>query len=111
MVPFRKPEKQPEEIPVKKNRQFKTPARTYILLVAVTVLPFAAAGVTMADSLLLKEQGSFFVGGRTVYTDALTGSTTGFLGHRHQHRKHHRRPDVRSVSDSRRAPIRMFPSS
>ena len=80
MVPFRKPEKQPEEIPVKKNRQFKTPARTYILLVAVTVLPFAAAGVTMADSLLLKEQGSFFVGGRTVYTDALTGSTTGFLG-------------------------------
>src|SRR5580700_7119926 len=80
MVPFRKPEKQPEEIPVKKNRQFKTPARTYILLVAVTVLLFAAAGVTMADSLLLKEQGSFFVGGRTIFTDALTGSTTGFLG-------------------------------
>src|ERR1700721_4373288 len=80
MVPFRKPEKQPEEIPVKNNRQLKTSARMYILLGAVTVLLFAAAGVTMADSLLLKEQGSFFVGGRTVFTDALTGSTTGFLG-------------------------------
>jgi hypothetical protein len=80
MVPFRKPEKQPEEIPVKNNRQLETPARLYILLVAVTVLVFAAAGVVMADSLLLKEQGSFFVGGRTIFTDALTGSTTGFLG-------------------------------
>src|SRR5579864_6329991 len=80
MVPFRKPEKQPEEIPVKNNRHFKTPARLHILLVAVTVLLFAAAGVAMADSLPLKEQGSFFVGGRTVFTDALTGSTTGFLG-------------------------------
>jgi pimeloyl-ACP methyl ester carboxylesterase len=80
MVPFRKPEKQPEEISVKNNRQFKTPARLYILLGAVTVLLLAAAGVTMADSLLLKEQGSFFVGGRTIFTDALTGSTTGFLG-------------------------------
>jgi len=80
MVPFRKPEKQPEEIPVKNNRHFKTPARLHILLVAVTVLLFAAAGVAMADSLLLKEQGSFFVGGRTIFTNALTGSTTGFLG-------------------------------
>jgi hypothetical protein len=80
MVPFRKPEIQPEEIPVKNNRQIKTPARLYILLGAMTILLLAAAGVTMADSLLLKEQGSFFVGGRTVYTDALTGSTTGFLG-------------------------------
>jgi pimeloyl-ACP methyl ester carboxylesterase len=80
MVPFRKPEKQPEEIPVENNSQLRTPARLYILLVAVTVLLFAAAGVTMADSLLLKEQGSFFVGGRTVFTDALTGSTAGFLG-------------------------------
>jgi pimeloyl-ACP methyl ester carboxylesterase len=80
MVPFRKPEKQPEEIPVKNNRQLKTSARMYILLGVVTVLLFAAACVTMADSLLLKEQGSFFVGGRTVFTDALTGSTTGFLG-------------------------------
>ena len=80
MVPFRKPEKQPEEILVKNNRQFRRPARLHVLLGAMTILLFAAAGVTMADSLLLKEQGSFFVGGRTVYTDALTGSTTGFLG-------------------------------
>jgi hypothetical protein len=81
MVPFRKPDKQPEEIPpVKNNRQFKTPARLTILFGAVVVVLFAAAGVTLADSLLLKEQGSFFVGGRTVFTDALTGSTTGFLG-------------------------------
>ncbi len=36
--------------------------------------------MTTADSLLLKEQGSFFVGGRTIYTDALTGSPSGFLG-------------------------------
>ena len=79
MVPFRKPEKQPEEIPVKNNRQFKIPARLYIMLGAVTVL-LLAAGAAMADSLILKEQGSFFVGGRTIFTDALTGSTTGFLG-------------------------------
>ena len=80
MVPFRKSEKLPEEIPVKNNHQSKTSPRLYILLGAVTALFSAAAGVTMADSLLLKEQGSFFVGGRTVFTDALTGSTTGFLG-------------------------------
>jgi pimeloyl-ACP methyl ester carboxylesterase len=80
MIPFRKPEKQPEEIPVKNNRQLKTSARLSILFGTVAVLLLAAAGVTMADSLLLKEQGSFFVGGRTVFTDALTGSTTGFLG-------------------------------
>ncbi len=80
MVPFRKPEKQPEEIPVKNNRQFKRPARPFVRLAAISALLLAAAGVTMADSLLLKEQGSFFVGGRTVFTDALTGSTTGFLG-------------------------------
>src|ERR1700694_2972461 len=80
MVPSRKPEKQPEEIPVKNNCHLKTRARLYILLGAVTVLLFAAAAVTMADSLVLKEQGSFFVGGRSIFTDALTGSTTGFLG-------------------------------
>jgi pimeloyl-ACP methyl ester carboxylesterase len=80
MVPFRKPEKQPEEIHVKNNRQFKTSTRPFVRLAAISVLLLAAAGVTMADSLLLKEQGSFFVGGRTVFTDALTGSTTGFLG-------------------------------
>jgi pimeloyl-ACP methyl ester carboxylesterase len=80
MVPFRKPEKQPEENPVKNNRQFKTPARLFVWIAAISALLLAAAGVTMADSLLLKEQGSFFVGGRTIFTDALTGSTTGFLG-------------------------------
>src|SRR6202142_2112029 len=80
MVPFRKPEKQPEENPVKNNRQSKTPARPFVRLPAVLALLLAVAGVTMADSLLLKEQGSFFVGGRTIFTDALTGSTTGFLG-------------------------------
>ena len=80
MVPFRKPEKQPEVNPVKNNIQLNTPARRYVLVAAMTVLLLAAAGVTMADSLLLKEQGSFFVGGRTIYTDALTGTTTGFLG-------------------------------
>ena len=65
---------------MKNNCELETSARLYILLGAVTILLFAAAGVVMADSLLLKEQGSFFVGGRTVFTDALTGSTTGFLG-------------------------------
>lgn len=80
MVPFRKPEKQPEEIPVKNNRRFKTPARPFVQLAAILALFLAAAGVTLADSLLVKEQGSFFVGGHSIFTDALTGSTTGFLG-------------------------------
>ena len=65
---------------MKNNRRFRTRPRLYILLGTLTTLLLAAAGAAMADSLLLKEQGSFFVGGRTVYTDALTGSTTGFLG-------------------------------
>ena len=65
---------------MKNNRQFETRARLHILLGAVAILLLGAASVAMADSLLLKEQGSFFVGGRTVFTDALTGSTTGFLG-------------------------------
>jgi len=80
MVPFRKPEKQPEEIPVKNMHRFAKPTRSFVLLATILALFLAAAGVTMADSLLLKEQGSFFVGGRTIFTDALTGSTTGFLG-------------------------------
>jgi pimeloyl-ACP methyl ester carboxylesterase len=80
MVPFLKPKKQPEEIPVKNNRQSKISARPFVRLAAISALLLLAAGVTMADSLLLKEQGSFFVGGRSVFTDALTGSTTGFLG-------------------------------
>jgi pimeloyl-ACP methyl ester carboxylesterase len=80
MVPFLKPKKQPEEIPVKNNRQSKISARPFVRLAAISALLLLAAGVTMADSLLLKEQGSFFVGGHTIFTDALTGSTTGFLG-------------------------------
>ena len=80
MVPFRKPENQPEEIPVKNTHRFARPARSFVRLAAISALFLAAAGVAMADSLLLKEQGSFFVGGRTIFTDALTGSTTGFLG-------------------------------
>jgi hypothetical protein len=80
VIPFRKLEKRSEEIPLKNNRRFRTRPRLYILLGTLTTLLLAAAGAAMADSLLLKEQGSFFVGGRTVYTDALTGSTTGFLG-------------------------------
>ncbi|HEX8812422.1 MAG TPA: hypothetical protein VF742_10560, partial [Terracidiphilus sp.] len=65
---------------MKNNRQFKTPSRLYILLGAVAVLLLGAAVVATADSLVLKEQGSFFVGGRSMHSDALTGSTTGFLG-------------------------------
>jgi hypothetical protein len=80
VIPFRKRKELSEEIPVKNKRQHKTPARLYILAGVAAVLLFVAAGAAMADSLLLKEQGSFFVGGHTVFTDALTGSTTGFLG-------------------------------
>jgi len=65
---------------VKNSHRFVKSARPYVRLAAISALLLAAAGVTMADSLLLKEQGSFFVGGHSVYTDALTGSTTGFLG-------------------------------
>jgi pimeloyl-ACP methyl ester carboxylesterase len=54
--------------------------RQYFVLWAISGLFLAAAGAAMADSLVLKEQGSFFVGGRTIFTDALTGSTNGFLG-------------------------------
>jgi pimeloyl-ACP methyl ester carboxylesterase len=65
---------------VKDTRRFAKHVRRYVLLVAFSALTLAAASVALADSLLLKEQGSFFVGGRTVFTDALTGSATGFLG-------------------------------
>ena len=63
-----------------KNTRRTTSVRSYVTFATVAFLLLAAASVTMADSLLLKEQGSFFVGGRTVFTDTLTGSTTGFLG-------------------------------
>jgi hypothetical protein len=61
------------------NRR-KSAIRLSALLTTLMALLLAAATVTLADNLILKEQGSFFVGGRTVFTDALTGSTTGFLG-------------------------------
>jgi hypothetical protein len=54
--------------------------RLSVILVTTAVMLLAAAAVTTADSLVLKEQGSFFVGGRTVFSDALTGATAGFLG-------------------------------
>jgi hypothetical protein len=80
VVPFPKPEIQPEESPVKHTNRFAKPARPFVRLAAISALLLAAAVATMADSLLLKEQGSFFVGGRSIFTAALTGSTTGFLG-------------------------------
>ncbi len=54
--------------------------RRFFSLAAVSALFLVTAVVTMADSLVLKEQGSFFVGGHTIFTDALTGSPGGFLG-------------------------------
>jgi pimeloyl-ACP methyl ester carboxylesterase len=48
-----------------------------VQLAALSVLQ--AAGTAVADDLILKAQGSFFVGGRTVFTDALTGTPAGFL--------------------------------
>jgi pimeloyl-ACP methyl ester carboxylesterase len=65
---------------VKNTPRFTRSVRSFVVPAALLALFLAAAVVTMADSLLLKEQGSFFVGGRTVFTNALTGSTTGFLG-------------------------------
>jgi len=65
---------------VKNTRRVAIQMRLSVLLATTTLLILAVAGVVTADSLLLKEQGSFFVGGRTIYTDALTGNTTGFLG-------------------------------
>ena len=54
--------------------------RRFTSFAALVLLVLAAAAAVAADSLLIKEQGSFFVGGRTIFTDALTGSATGFLG-------------------------------
>jgi pimeloyl-ACP methyl ester carboxylesterase len=80
VVPFRKPEIQPEENPVKNQNRFARPVRPFVLLATISALFLVTAGVTLADSLFVKEQGSFFIGGRSVFTNALTGSTTGFLG-------------------------------
>ncbi|HLJ23628.1 MAG TPA: hypothetical protein VKT71_05930 [Candidatus Acidoferrales bacterium] len=65
---------------MKNKRRFQSFARPSVVFAILTVLLLAAAVATMADSLILKEQGSFFVGGHTIFTDALTGSSTGFLG-------------------------------
>jgi hypothetical protein len=53
--------------------------RKYFTATIIVLVVFAAAGVALADSLVLKSQGSFFVGGRTISTDALTGTSSGFL--------------------------------
>jgi len=65
---------------VKNARRLKSSIRLSALIATATFLLLAAAAVATADSLVLKEQGSFFIGGRSVFTDALTGSATGFLG-------------------------------
>jgi len=65
---------------VKSIHQHPRLPRRVTLLATLSLLILAAAAAVAADSLLIKEQGSFFVGGRTIFTDALTGSATGFLG-------------------------------
>jgi hypothetical protein len=65
---------------VKNTRRFARSPRRHISLASISALILAAASAVTADSLLIKEQGSFFVGGRAIFTDALTGSATGFLG-------------------------------
>jgi hypothetical protein len=80
MILLPHPERTPKELPMKNKRRFQSFARPSVVFAILTVLLLAAAVATMADSLILKEQGSFFVGGRTIFTDALTGSSTGFLG-------------------------------
>src|ERR1700719_4792954 len=62
-----------------RNCQFSKRARQYVAATVLAVAILSAAGVAIADSLVLKSQGSFFVGGRTISTDALTGTSTGFL--------------------------------
>jgi hypothetical protein len=62
---------------VKRRRPFVQPMLSFVQLAALSVLP--AAGTAVPDELILKAQGSFFVGGRTVFTDALTGTPAGFL--------------------------------
>src|SRR5712671_2175818 len=61
------------------NRQFSKRTRQYAGATVLAFVVLSAAGVAIADSLVLKSQGSFFVGGRTISTDALTGTSSGFL--------------------------------
>ena len=65
---------------MKNAGQFAKAVRRYVLLGALAAVTLATAGMTKADRLALKDQGSFFVGGRSIFTDALTGTPTGFLG-------------------------------
>ena len=59
--------------------RFNQAARLYFVKTVIAFGVLSAAGVAIADSLVLKSQGSFFVGGRTITTDALTGTASGFL--------------------------------
>ena len=61
------------------GRFFKM-VRQYFLLAAIATFVLSVAGVALADSLLIKDQGSFFVGGHTIFTDTLTGMVAGFPG-------------------------------
>ncbi len=62
------------------SHQFAKAALRLRPLAGIFAITLLAAAATAADSILIKEQGSFFVGGRTIYTDALTGNPSGFLG-------------------------------
>jgi hypothetical protein len=62
------------------TRRFSSIVRGHVALGLTLAFVLCAAGVALADSLLIKEQGSFFVGGRTIYTDTLTGMVDGFPG-------------------------------
>jgi hypothetical protein len=62
-----------------RNILFPKLSKRTVVAVALAFAVMAAAGAAIADSLVLKSQGSFFIGGRTISTDALTGNPSGFL--------------------------------
>ncbi|MGH9691450.1 MAG: hypothetical protein ACRD4C_10285 [Candidatus Acidiferrales bacterium] len=64
---------------MKHSHRFAEFVRFLALIAAVASAALAATGVAKADTLTIKAQGSFFVGGQTISTDALTGTPTGFL--------------------------------
>jgi hypothetical protein len=68
-----------KECLVTSNRRFAKKVRQFVTATVIALVVFSAAGIAIADSLVLKSQGSFFVGGRTIFTDALTGTSSGFL--------------------------------
>src|SRR5260370_1440972 len=61
------------------NRLCSKTVRSYFTATVIALVVLSAAGVAIADSLVLKSQGSFFVGGRTISTDGLRGTSSGFL--------------------------------